>query len=227
MVLVGLRPSIATYLRRLLLSDEKPRTLKQLQDEMPSLPTPPCFLFFCDGHDMIHLEKDYRTALVTSTSGLGEQGSFLVGTNHDRHMESWESEKWKSWARDHTFGRNQASMRELVTESIDRRCQMQQRWTTYNQWKTSKEDSNGENSNGTAIDPRQEAGDNVQTRPVRRSSRLIDRAHQKDNQLLDLDTLIKWVKTAPTLNEMTHFACILDPILGSIVWREWYKRPQP
>jgi hypothetical protein len=34
------------------------------------------------------------------------------------------------------------------------------------------------------------------------------------------ETLKKWVKTYPIMNECSHFACILDPKTGQIRWLE-------
>ncbi len=38
------------------------------------------------------------------------------------------------------------------------------------------------------------------------------RMHRHEKSAIMEKTLIKWVKAYPTTNEMTHFACIMDPM---------------
>ncbi len=40
-----------------------------------------------------------------------------------------------------------------------------------------------------------------------------------------LNTLIKWLKTWPVKNEFTHFACVMSPSTGSLLWVKRWKRP--
>ena len=40
-----------------------------------------------------------------------------------------------------------------------------------------------------------------------------------------LNTLIKWLKTWPVKNECTHFACVMSPSAGSLLWVKRWKRP--
>lgn len=40
-----------------------------------------------------------------------------------------------------------------------------------------------------------------------------------------LNNLIKWLKTWPVKNEFTHFACVMSPSTGSLLWVQRWKRP--
>ena len=32
------------------------------------------------------------------------------------------------------------------------------------------------------------------------------------------DTLAEWMRTPPTMNELTHFGCIMDPLTAKVRW---------
>jgi hypothetical protein len=40
-----------------------------------------------------------------------------------------------------------------------------------------------------------------------------------------LKTLMGWLKTWPVKNEFTHFACVMSPSTGSLLWVKRWKRP--
>jgi len=40
-----------------------------------------------------------------------------------------------------------------------------------------------------------------------------------------LKTIVEWVKTWPVKNESTHFACVMSPSTGSLLWVKRWKRP--
>lgn len=45
------------------------------------------------------------------------------------------------------------------------------------------------------------------------------------NKRATLKTLIKWLNTWPVKNECTHFACLMSPLTGSLLWVKRWKRP--
>jgi len=43
-----------------------------------------------------------------------------------------------------------------------------------------------------------------------------------------LKTLMEWMKTWPVKNEFTHFACVMSPSTGSLLWvKRWERPPRP
>ena len=89
LVLLGFRPSISSLLRQQLLPSQKSSrrstatnpTLKSIERTLPSTTTTAAYLIFSDGDRTITMEKDYRTAMVKSSS------DFIVATNHDAAEE--------------------------------------------------------------------------------------------------------------------------------------------
>ena len=44
------------------------------------------------------------------------------------------------------------------------------------------------------------------------------------SRLLDVEHIVRLVQMYPTTNEETHFACVMDPKEGRVVWcRRWVK----
>ena len=42
--------------------------------------------------------------------------------------------------------------------------------------------------------------------------------------LMNVDDVIEMVQKYPTVNECTHFACVMDPVEGRVVWcRRWME----
>jgi hypothetical protein len=118
MVLLGLKPSIASTLRHIILPPKashwafwhrniKLPTLEDLKNTMPSLCTTSCYLIFCNGKETTTIEKDRVTGLVRTSS------SFITATNHDVDNAD------ESVAAAHE-GPNFASMAELFDESLTR-----------------------------------------------------------------------------------------------------------
>ncbi|KAL8791890.1 MAG: hypothetical protein Q9195_005552 [Heterodermia aff. obscurata] len=81
LVLVGLRPAIASMLRELLIPSGRRWSLQQIETGLPERATTAAYLIFCDGQRTLTLEKDHRDAVVNSSA------EFIVVTNHDRAQE--------------------------------------------------------------------------------------------------------------------------------------------
>ncbi|PSK56445.1 hypothetical protein B9Z65_6069 [Elsinoe australis] len=76
-VLLGLRPSIASTLRGLLLPSVPAMDLHDIEITLPSAPSTAAYLTFSDGERAIVMEKDHVTAAVKASK------SFVTITNHD------------------------------------------------------------------------------------------------------------------------------------------------
>ena len=45
------------------------------------------------------------------------------------------------------------------------------------------------------------------------------------NSVMDIDDVVEMIQKYPTTNECTHFACVMDPIDGSISWCRRWRQP--
>lgn len=85
LVLIGLRPSISSLLRRCLLTEEGSHSslkdLRSIEENLPACSSTAAYLIFSDGDRTITMEKDHTTALVRSAQ------DFIVATNHDAAEE--------------------------------------------------------------------------------------------------------------------------------------------
>ncbi|KAJ7230563.1 beta subunit of N-acylethanolamine-hydrolyzing acid amidase-domain-containing protein [Mycena pura] len=88
-LLLGLRPSISSLLRRILLAPSPP-TLDTLAQTVPRTPSTPCYLTFCAPTGVLVLEKD----LVRATAHASPD--FLAVTNHDARMEGLTPDEWRA-----------------------------------------------------------------------------------------------------------------------------------
>lgn len=129
-VLLGFRPSIAAYLRDLIIPTGvhqgcshrlASQTLPQIARYFPSIPTTSAFLVFCDGKRALLLEKDRVTAKPLVS------GSFLVTTNHDVSDEL--SSQALAARRTHAeVTAPLTGMQEIIAESVERKNCMVKKW---------------------------------------------------------------------------------------------------
>ena len=47
----------------------------------------------------------------------------------------------------------------------------------------------------------------------------------REEPWVDQETVVRWLCEYPTTNEMTHFACVMDPTNGEIVWSRRWEEP--
>ncbi|KAF7309515.1 NAAA-beta domain-containing protein [Mycena indigotica] len=118
-LLLGLRPSISSVLRKILLSPSPPPSLTLLAKTLPSTPSTPCYLTFCAPDGILILEKDLVTAKPRTSS------TFIAVTNHDEHIEALSPDAWRSMLdKDGRPGVHGNDM--LLRDSIERKeCVMQ------------------------------------------------------------------------------------------------------
>lgn len=122
LVLFGFRPSISSLLRRCLMSSHASsigaqnigESLETIEQRLPSIVTTAAYLIFSDGRRTIAMEKDHRTALVTSTE------EFIVVTNHDVSEETSDPSHMPNQADAYT-PLEMTGMMTRVEESMDRK----------------------------------------------------------------------------------------------------------
>lgn len=124
LVLLGIRPSIPSRLRDLLLSGSVSPTLAEIRSLMSKSPISPCYLTFCTPEEVMVIEQDLTNPVVETSS------SFLAVTNHDRHVESWSQDKWQELLEEDmkSTSIDQLGISGILKDSIERRTCVEQFW---------------------------------------------------------------------------------------------------
>ncbi|PGH01121.1 hypothetical protein GX51_05437 [Blastomyces parvus] len=206
--------------------------------KLPQTPTTAAYIIFSDGKSTTVLEKDYRSA-VTRTSS-----SFIVATNNDIGDESINpTTGTTNRASPQPQTLRLAGLEELVEDSIERRTCMQGFWdmkeksiqSSHLQTATDRQEQDSlHRARPSGADARQQR----QQQPSMPSSTSsstsqdyvpqqgVDKATSKIQEVTASSAeIIEWTSTYPITNEMTHFATVMDPMEGKIVWVRRYVRP--
>jgi beta subunit of N-acylethanolamine-hydrolyzing acid amidase len=124
-----------------------------------------------------------------------KSSNFIVITNHDRDWESPQGEKQGTEPGPSTSVARLDSLRELLDESQERKECIGRKW-------------------------RKEVWN--QTRQSRRST---SRVEEEVVVAISEAEAIRWVSDWPTTNETTHYAVVMDPKEGQVVWGHAYAEP--
>lgn len=218
LVLLGRRPSIASYLRGFLTGDyediehslrsvwmfaRKPRAVNELHQparladihkKIPSYHTTAAYLIFSDGDSTMSIDKDFRIAKMRHAT------DFIGTTNHDV-IEHGEDQKENIVAARavQSAARHAAGFDEFLDESEDRLRCISNRWQR------------------------------LVTRKHKEATRLgkgMSREATAAQTSLNRQQVIDWVSRYPTTNECTHFATVMDPKDGTVVWCRAYPEPR-
>jgi hypothetical protein len=257
LVLLGFRRSISSLLRQCILPGDDDGTatwswtrrlwrkhhhrdtgalsslpLKSIVDQIHLAPTTAAYLIFSDGLSTVTMEKDYRSAVVRSSS------SFIVVTNHDQEPDAEPTEAVADDKRQNhaglTFVASELqSMADLIEDSTERQGCMQAKWDQKVRRSMRVRKRAAVTPAGPILDPPKIV------RRVTRSSTKTQRdqdmmgVHQdtsSSNPVIDAivtDTedvcatqneVVNWLTTYPVVNECTHYAAVMDPSEGDIVW---------
>ncbi|KAF2397737.1 hypothetical protein EJ06DRAFT_481515 [Trichodelitschia bisporula] len=114
-VLLGLRPSIATRLREILIAthETRPPTLEDLEINFPAMKTTACYIVASSGERTTVFEKDHVSAVQISSS------TFVVATNHDAEHDDGGGD---------ALLYRMPGMKEVIEESTERKACMTRRW---------------------------------------------------------------------------------------------------
>jgi hypothetical protein len=201
MILLGRRPSIASILRHHVLADHRnlpseQSTLDMVVADMMRWHTTAAYLIFCDGQSTITMEKDYSAALTDSSD------TFIVRTNHDVNDHKVERRPAPAVTQDGIKAtRASHGLEELLEESRERLGCI----TTQYKRKMKRPSESRRRSNRIREKERTE----VEGEPA-----LPTRAE-----------IIQWLCTWTTTNECTHYAVVMDPKEGKVVWCRAYSQP--
>ena len=204
---MGLRQSISSHLRALILSeeedaaepskDEKTRTeeasqspgrMEDIVKQFCSRTTTAAYIIVSDGQTTSVIEKDRVTAKVRTSS------NFIVATNHDEAAEESRDNYQSNFSQGFETARNLDSLHlsqdYILDESMDRKACMVERW-----------------------------------KGACQSAKRRNPEAQEEDVAVAEKQLVRWTTTWPTANECTHYAAILDPARGEIFWSRRWKRP--
>lgn len=244
LVLLGKRPSVSSLLRQCLFSFEpKSRrsgsrlTLHSLDDiviNMPKQPSTAAYLIFSDGQRTVTMEKDVNSAFTRSDT------QFIVITNNDQDSDSTPLEdrvdnKLKSNERLALISQEEFTLQDLIEDSKARRACMQDRWDA----KTKE----SRRTQSKSLSEERSEEDHIPRPGVRSSLRLRQRAAKRQKQAnLEMNALsgdiaisevaitpqeaLQWLTTYPVVNEDTHYAALMDPAEGKIIWVSQYYPDQ-
>ncbi|KAL1847878.1 hypothetical protein Plec18167_004840 [Paecilomyces lecythidis] len=259
LVLLGMRPSIASLLRQYIVPESNSRgsrqhqrdhmedktrpqlqapSLANIETTLPSIPTTAAYLIFSDGITTLTMEKDYQSAILRSST------SFIVTTNNDLEPDASPTEevakqKRKTHAGLGVIAGEMQSVADLIEDSNERRDCMQKKWDKKVQREQKKAvgsqpERNSLSGNENLVSSR---GKRYPTRSSKkdrslqsRTSRIGEASTVKvegDNEGVSATPkeAIKWLSDWPVTNETTHYAVVMDPKEGEIVWIKRYLDP--
>lgn len=237
LVLLGIRQSVSSLLRQCIFSlpSNAPSqgshlsTLDDIVTNAPSLPTTAVYFIFGDGAKTVTMEKDHRTAVVRSSS------SFIVATNHDQQPDATppqtvaEDKRRNHWGLTLVSSDAQA-MADILEESNERYDCMQGRWDRRVQ-RSVQAAERFERQKAVLEQRDQPTGSRSSQRLRRKRDKDIEAMKQRGSVsdpsespdvALTQKEVIRWLTTAPVLNEMTHYATVMDATEGKLVWVKRY-----
>jgi hypothetical protein len=232
LVLLGLRQSISSLLRSHLLGNlglqnPCPSSLATLATEIPSKRSTAAYLIFSDGRTTVTMEKDYRTALLRHSK------SFIVMTNHDLNLPT------EIGSHEDSTRPELASLVDVLSESSHRRKCIADKWRSKvrKAERRTKRDARIAGSLNKHTEAGLDAASldsltarsglvNAETKYILQNTEVAFCSSDiEDYVTITSDETISWVSAWPTTNECTHFAAVLDPKTGQVMWTQRYLTP--
>lgn len=214
MVLLGLRPSISSLLRGYLVPQRHGKNgtkshgrrsitrlpsygniLQQVSCRGRPLLSTACYLCFSSGRETTIIEKDLATAKLSSST------EFIVVTNADAETDDDEGrsahQTKASKAAAEGVSSSLTALEELIEDAKERKACAEQNYRKLlrHQLKSS------------------------------RSHRGLSGQTSTRSHLPTVDDIVSLVQRFPTTNECTHFAAVLDPLTGTVVWSSCWRLP--
>ncbi|KAF4777328.1 hypothetical protein HER10_EVM0000012 [Colletotrichum scovillei] len=215
-VLFGLRESVPSMLRRIILNEDisikndkvydtedpnphgesrKPTLITSIGKKLASSKTSPCYLTLCDGREVVNILKDLHDGKIKTSS------VFQIQCNHDPDHRRCCGRM----AARHGADPVQAKLIEFedwIEVSADRQNAFHDKWIEHVRAITNGNDITWATQNSCCTDLE------------------LDAEASKSGEMTGVDEakLREWIAAYPTTNESTHFMCIMDPQTGEIRW---------
>ncbi|ORY67169.1 beta subunit of N-acylethanolamine-hydrolyzing acid amidase-domain-containing protein [Pseudomassariella vexata] len=201
LVLLGLRLSISSHLRAILLPPrhrgENPQGREESEtardqrilDEFTTAHSTAAYLVFCTGTETITMEKDNGTALVRRAE------DFIVVMNHDEQDEQEPSRAEESVHREQVE-MEVTGLADLVGFSVERKQRAVKLW-------------------------------NADTRSPKKQ-RARRQVGSISGPMVRLEDVIRWMDpdVSDISNEETHYGVIMEPSTGKFIWRQRWLEPK-
>ena len=206
LVLFDIRSSVASTFRQLLLPPQKhgvyafrnETTLQEVENKIRSTASTAAYLVFSNGDRTIMMEKDHHEVLVRSSE------NFIVVTNHDQSKDSLSTAHETTTSMAAQTSRA-TGMDGLLKDSIERKTCMINVW---------------ENNSGSQMNTSNEVDESPEG-PVAGSWLSFTKGISSIRE----ETLSRWMQMYPISNEETHFAAVMDPKAGKVLWTKRYLEP--
>jgi len=218
-LLLGHRPSIASQLRQILLAPGPAPSLDQIQKRFEESLSTPCYLTFCDGEEVMVIEKDLGR--VKKRKRRSSTGTKSTGSSESATEKSWNGASLDVLGARSESENVQTSRTFLAVTNHDRAME---EWS-YAKWEKVF-DRHGLNNNERMV------AQNVMMHSMDRKDCLTamweeacdleDEAEKEDAAGVGVEDIKTWLRTYPVRNQTTHFSCIMDPSApgGGMLWVE-------
>ncbi|KAK0371093.1 hypothetical protein CLIM01_11553, partial [Colletotrichum limetticola] len=215
-VLFGLRESVPSMLRRIILNedisfkntkaydtkDPDPREdsrkltpITSIGKKLASSDASPCYLTLCDGREVVNILKDLHDGKIKTSS------VFQIQCNHDPDHRRCCGRMTVRHGADPVQGKLMES-EDWIGVSVDRQNAFHDKWIEHVRAITNGNDITWAKQNSCCTDLE------------------LDAEASKSGEMTGVDEakLREWIASYPTTNESTHFMCIMDPLNGEIRW---------
>ncbi|RHZ66720.1 uncharacterized protein CDV56_104644 [Aspergillus thermomutatus] len=250
LVMLGLRRSVSSMLRQYIIPGDTPRetwlgrtlaalvkerrqtvekpTLRSICQEMMRTPSTAAYLVLCDGAEATVIEKDHRTAVMDSSP------SFIVATNSDiLGPELLSNDKATDVPFGAALGSGEAiTLAEFIQDSKERRACMQAHWDKKVVQAGRSAHGRKRTSPAARHDPLRRTRSSRSRAahcPVGSGAISVGKENAEASEIYEVTAtpkeIIQWTATYPTTNEMTHFAAVMDPTSGKVIWIQRFRDP--
>ncbi|KAJ9217241.1 hypothetical protein DTO166G4_1296 [Paecilomyces variotii] len=219
-------------------------SLVKIESTLPSIPTTAAYLIFSDGISTLTMEKDYRSAVIRTST------SFIVTTNNDLEpdappTEQVAAQKRKTHAGLGVIAGETQSVADIIEDSNERRDCMQKNWDKKvhrEQQRRATTSQFGRNHPSGDQKLHSVKEKRYSTRSSKKSQSLQSYTRLRGPPIRETNTIkatkfddesvsatpkeaIKWLSDWPVTNETTHYAMLMDPTEGEIIWIKRYLEP--
>ncbi|KXH62855.1 hypothetical protein CNYM01_03716 [Colletotrichum nymphaeae SA-01] len=215
-VLFGLRESVPSMLRRIILNEDisikndkvydtedsnphgesrKPTLITSIGKKLASSKASPCYLTLCNGREVVNILKDLHDGKIKTSS------VFQIQCNHDPDHRRCCGRMTVRHGTD-PIQAKLIEFEDWIEVSADRQNAFHDKWIEHVRGITNGKDITWAKQNSCCTDLE------------------LDDEASKSGEMTGVDEakLREWIAAYPTTNESTHFMCIMDPQTGEIRW---------
>lgn len=214
MVVLGLRPSISSLLRGYLIPRRQEKSglrkhgggrvtrlpgyediLRQLSYRDVPVLSTACYLCLSSGHETAVIEKDFATSRLRASSEFVVVTNADVGASDDENRHDHSTKVSKAAAEGTTSP--MTALEELIEDANERKACAEQNYRKLLRHRLRS----------------------------LRSHRGLKGEGGSSSLLPTVEDIVSLVQRFPTTNECTHFAAVLDPLLGKVTWSTYWRMP--